>query len=98
MLLGSLLGGMLGERWYTRTSRGALAAEVDVRDRMAAVSAGNGHRARNGNGNGTDDTADADGIDGLTKDELYQRAQERDIPGRSQMSKEELKDALQEQR
>jgi len=62
---------------------------------MAAVGAGNGHRARNGNGH--DDTVDSDDIDGLTKDELYQRAQERDIPGRSQMSKDELKEALQEQ-
>ena len=97
MLLGSLFGGILGERWYTRTSRSALAAEVDVRDRMAAASTGNGHRARNGNG--TDGRAlDEDDIDGLTKDELYQRAQEADIPGRSQMSKDELKEALQEQR
>jgi hypothetical protein len=96
MLLGSLLGGVLGGWWYTRVSRRALAAEVDIRDRMAAVSAGNGHRAR------IDDDLevvdrDAD-VDGLTKEELYHRAQEQDIPGRSQMTKEELKEALQQPR
>lgn len=30
----------------------------------------------------------------LTKDKLYQLAKEKDIPGRSEMSKEQLKDAL----
>jgi hypothetical protein len=33
-------------------------------------------------------------LDDLTKDELYQRAQEADIPGRSEMSKDELVAAL----
>jgi len=33
-------------------------------------------------------------LDDLTKEELYVRAQEADIPGRSEMSKEELIDAL----
>lgn len=33
----------------------------------------------------------------LTKDELYRRAQEADIPGRSSMNKEELAEALIEQ-
>jgi hypothetical protein len=98
MLLGSLLGGVLGEWWYTRVSRRALTAEIDIRDRMAAATAGNGERARTG-----DDIADAHhaadvdvDVDGMTKEELYQRAQERDIPGRSQMSKEQLKEALQQ--
>jgi len=90
MLLGSLLGGVLGELWFTRVSRRALAAEIDVRERMAATTAGNGHRTRT-----RDDASD---VDGLTKEELYQKAQERDIPGRSQMSKDELKEALQHQR
>jgi hypothetical protein len=94
MLLGSLLGGVLGERWYTKVSRRALTAEVDLRDRRAAMAAGNDQRAR------TDDdmTDDVDtDVEGMTKEELYQRAQDRDISGRSNMSKEELKDALQQQ-
>jgi hypothetical protein len=89
MLLGSVLGGMIGERWFTRVSRRALDAEIDLRERMAASKAGNGHRARTGNG-----TADDVNVDGMTKEELYQIAQERDIPGRSHMSKEELKEAM----
>ena len=36
----------------------------------------------------------ADDVIDLTKDELYRRAQEADIPGRSSMSKRELADAL----
>ena len=101
MLLGSLLGGVLGGRWYTRVSRRALSAEIDIRDRMAAVSGGNGHRART-----DDDFADHEievvdsdvDIDGMTKEELYHQAQELDIPGRSQMTKDELKVAVQQQR
>jgi hypothetical protein len=34
--------------------------------------------------------------DGLTKDELYERAQELDVDGRSQMTKDELKRAVDE--
>ncbi len=33
-------------------------------------------------------------LDSLTREELYRRAQEQDLPGRSNMSKEELHDAL----
>ncbi|HZQ76738.1 MAG TPA: hypothetical protein VFE55_05375 [Acidimicrobiia bacterium] len=107
MFLGSVLGAVAGERWYTRISRRVLTAEageVDVREShshaaVAEHSAAETNGARNGNGarkgNGAD--ADTDDIDDLTKDELYQRAQEADIPGRSQMNKEELKEALQKQ-
>jgi hypothetical protein len=95
MLLGSLLGGLLGERWYTKVSRRALDAELDLREREAAASAGDGHRVRSTNGNGNGRSADT--LDELSKEELYQRAQEEDIPGRSQMSKDELKKALQKQ-
>lgn len=35
-----------------------------------------------------------DGLDDLTKDELYERAQEADIEGRSEMTKDELIEAL----
>ncbi len=37
-----------------------------------------------------------DGERGLSKEELYRRAREQDIPGRSRMSKDELVQALQE--
>lgn len=36
-------------------------------------------------------------LDELSRDELYRRAQEEEVPGRSQMNKEELKQALQNQ-
>ena len=36
------------------------------------------------------------GLSNLTKDELYRKAQEADIPGRSEMSKDELIRALQQ--
>jgi DNA end-binding protein Ku len=35
-----------------------------------------------------------DELGGLTREELYERAQERDLPGRSSMSKKELIEAL----
>ena len=110
MLLGSVVGGLLGERWFTKVSRRALDAEVDLRermeasnDRLAAVGDGrterpdgNGHRARTGNGARRKAADDVDVIDvnGMSKEELYQLAQEEDIPGRSQMSKDELAAAL----
>ena len=106
MLLGSVLGGLLGERWFTKVSRRALDAEVDLRERMeasndrlapvdvGAVRRTNGDAGTNGDARPGDDLD----VDGLSKEELYHRAQEQDIPGRSQMTKEELKEALQNQR
>ena len=35
-------------------------------------------------------------LDTLSRDELYQRAQAEDLPGRSNMNKDELRDALDE--
>jgi len=108
MVLGSVLGGVLGEHWFTKVSRRALNAEVDLRDRLEASDErlapieerrpkgdGNGHRARTGNGRRDADVVD---IDSLSKEELYQRAQEEDIPGRSQMNKDELAAALKKHR
>lgn len=108
MLLGSVLGGLLGERWFTKVSRRALGAEVDLRERLetsyerpaAAVTRAEREETRrdddgNGNGHGGE-PVDVD-VDAMTKDELYHRAQEADIPGRSQMTKEELAEALQKQ-
>lgn len=110
MLLGSVLGGLIGERWFTRVSRRALDAEIDLRERLEArddrlaptgattdAADGNGHRTRTGNGrrDAHDDVID---VDSMSKEELYQLAQEEDIPGRSQMSKDELATALKKQR
>ncbi len=105
MLLGSVLGGILGERWFTKVSRGALEAELDLRERMAATTAGNGHKVLVADDRDAavevadvkvdDVKVDEVNVDELSKEELYQRAQERDIPGRSHMNKEELKEALQ---
>jgi hemerythrin superfamily protein len=36
-------------------------------------------------------------VDELTRDELYEKAKEADVPGRSQMSKEELAEAVRKQ-
>jgi Rho termination factor-like protein len=109
MLLGSVLGGLLGERWFTKVSRRALDAEIDLRERMEASNErlapvggaegdGNGHRARTGNGaRKAASEADVIDVDEMNKEELYQLAQEQDIPGRSHMSKDELATALKKQ-
>jgi hypothetical protein len=98
MLLGSVLGGMLGERWFTRVSRQAIDAEIDIRERMEATNErlAPTEDARHGDGNGH--KPDVVELDSLSKEELYHLAQEEDIPGRSQMSKEQLAAALREQR
>jgi|1185.fasta_scaffold16355_2 DNA end-binding protein Ku len=48
----------------------------------------------NGGGNGSG--SDAEDLSSLSKDELMERAQEQDVPGRSSMSKKELIEALQD--
>lgn len=45
---------------------------------------------------GDEGDAPPQGLDALTKEELYERAQEADIAGRSEMSKDELIEALRE--
>jgi hypothetical protein len=101
MLLGSILGGFAGEHWFTKVSRRAQMAEIDVRERLATTNRrsrsranGNGNGHGNGNGRHRARRLSADDVDELSKDELYQLAQELDIPGRSQMTKEELKEAV----
>ena len=62
-----------------------MAALQDTLDRM-----GSGTKkkpAARGNGDG-------DGLEKLSREELYERAQAEDVPGRSKMSKEELLEAL----
>ena len=98
MLLGSVFGGLLGERWFTKVSRRALDAEIDLRERMEASNerlapVDDDAKQRT---NGEEQRTNGD-VDGLSREELYHRAQEQDIPGRSHMSKEELKEALQKQ-
>jgi DNA end-binding protein Ku len=56
-------------------------------DRVRGGDGGNG----GGGGGGTDGDAD---LGDLSRDELYGRAQEADVPGRSSMSKKELIEAL----
>jgi len=113
MLLGSLAGGMIGERWFTKVSRRAIDAELDLRDRLEVdgehelVStddrAAKVEKGGDGNGHGartgsTDDEPEVIELDALNKDELYHLAQEEDIAGRSVMTKEQLADALSKQR
>jgi Rho termination factor, N-terminal domain len=78
----------------------SLAAVPQVRERVStliATAAGNPQQLRGlvtafaGRDNGRPSTLEA-----LTKEELYARAQEAEIPGRSDMSKQELVAALRE--
>lgn len=101
MLVGSVLGGFLGAHWFTKVSRRAQLAEIDVRERLETVNAEatvDGNANGNGSGNGRSrrsrTTKAAAELDQLTKEELYEMAQELDIPGRSHMTKDELKEAL----
>jgi DNA end-binding protein Ku len=63
---------------------------ADVPDLMAALQAS---IDRSGSGGRKGDSGNGE-LDGLSKDELYRRAKAADVPGRSDMSKEELVEAL----
>jgi DNA end-binding protein Ku len=63
---------------------------ADVPDLMAALQAS---IDRSGSGGRKEDSRNGE-LDGLSKDELYRRAKAADVPGRSDMSKEELVEAL----
>jgi DNA end-binding protein Ku len=58
---------------------------VETPDLMAALQASIERSGSRGNG---------DSLERLSKDELYERAKAEDVPGRSEMSKEELVEAL----
>jgi hypothetical protein len=83
----------------------SLAAVPQLRQRAAAIIAGAPkHRERlTGLASRARATASSDGpsrpraLDDLSREELYARAQEADIPGRSEMSKQQLVDALRGQ-
>jgi hypothetical protein len=80
----------------------SLAGVPQVRARLAAAlaKASRVHQGPSAVGNsGTRSTSDESRtrprrLEDLTKEELYARAQEADIPGRSEMSKEQLVEAL----
>jgi DNA end-binding protein Ku len=57
-----------------------------LRASVEATRGGRSARSRNGDGNGD--------LSSKSKDELYELAKKRDIPGRSDMSKDELVEAL----
>jgi DNA end-binding protein Ku len=59
----------------------------------ASVEAAQGSRSKARGGNGKA-SRDGDGLDSLSKDELYERAKRADIKGRADMSKDELVEAL----
>ncbi len=69
----------------------ALRASLESSRRRRGSARGNGGSRENGGsrGNGA-----ADDVGALSKDELYERAKELDIRGRSDMSKDELADAV----
>jgi hypothetical protein len=52
-------------------------------------------RASEGRTNGKRRGGGGNGLAKLSKDELYERAKKADIPGRADMSKEELIEALE---
>jgi DNA end-binding protein Ku len=63
-----------------------------VPDLMAALE--ESLKAAKGGGNGRGAPSGGDDLAGLSRDELYERAQKADVPGRSSMSKDELVEAL----
>jgi len=52
--------------------------------------------ADDGDADGDDHDGDRGGLEDLTRDELYERAQKADVAGRSSMSRKELIAALSE--
>jgi hypothetical protein len=94
MLIGSLLGGALGEGWYTKLSRRMGDVDVrdvhDVRDEHVVPEAPAATEAE------AEAEAEGEPLEEMTRDELYQKAQAEDVPGRSHMSKDELIGALKD--
>ena len=102
MFLSYLLAAFVAGRMAWR--RGwlhGLAAEIDLRERIEATSPGlapskspdpESVEPRREPISGPVD------VDALSKDELYEMAQDQDIPGRSQMTKDQLKDAVAQER
>jgi hypothetical protein len=79
----------------------SLAAVPQVRERVSTLLATTSRNRQQLKGLATPTVAGRDSgrpstLEALTKEELYARAQEAEIPGRSEMSKEELVAALRE--
>lgn len=55
-------------------------------------------RSKSGSSSKADSTGVDESLDELSRDELYERAQEADVPGRSSMSKQQLAGALSRKR
>jgi hypothetical protein len=92
-------GGHRKRRVVALVGLGSLAAVPQVRERVSdliASAARNGKDIQNlASANGQDrEEPRPNSLDDLTKEELYARAQEAEIAGRSEMSKEELVEAL----
>lgn len=87
-----------GERVRAPKASEAPAPPTDVLEALArslrAVRGGHDGGAGDGNGNGGSGRFDRGELSDLSKDELYERAQDADVPGRSSMTKDELVDAL----
>lgn len=64
----------------------------EVVDLMSALE----QSLRGAAGEGAGAASDEEDLESMTRDELYELAQQRDVPGRSGMSKSELVEALQE--
>jgi DNA end-binding protein Ku len=63
-----------------------------LKESLERARSGEGFDRDSGNG---DDSANGDGdLDDLSRDELYERAQKEEVPGRSSMSRKELIEAL----
>jgi DNA end-binding protein Ku len=70
-------------------------APPDIRAALtASLDRGRAGGAGAGEGDGDGDAHGGDDLDDLSRDELYERAQDVEIPGRSSMTKKELIDAL----
>lgn len=97
MLIGAVMGGGLGERWHAKLASveppGTAAGDTEA-DRVATLEAQVGTLQER-----LDDLTEppqtaAPVLEDLTRDELYQLAQEAEIEGRSHMTKSELIEAL----
>jgi hypothetical protein len=92
MFFGSILGGYLGEHWYTKLSRRA--GDIDLRSHPGKTGARPSEASA---APGATTVEEAPPLEDMTKEELYGLAQDLDIPGRSQMTKEQLIEAIQAQ-
>lgn len=95
MFLGAVVGGELGERWHARLA-GAAEPAVDPEPELERIAVLEARLAAlQGQVEALAEPPEEVNLVDLTKEELYHRAQEAGIEGRSQMTKEQLIDALQ---